>query len=57
MAMKQKMKEDLLCKLFSVYNNTLSGEELCLAVIAICMLINTPTVDDLTRSGGTRKED
>ena len=57
MAMKQKMKEYLLCKLFSVYNNTLSGEELCLAVIAICMLINTPTVDDLTRSGGTRKED
>lgn len=56
MAMKQKMKEDLLCKLLSVYNNTLSGGELCLAVIAICMLINTPTVEDLTRNGGTRKE-
>ena len=56
MAMKQKMKEDLLCKLLSVYNNTLSGGELCLAVIAICMLINTPTVEDLTRNGRTRKE-
>ncbi len=55
MLITEKNKADMLDRLATIYNNTLqpsftlSPNTFCLAVIAICMLENQPTVEDIAR--------
>lgn len=51
MNLKQKEKAAMLNRLISVYNNATIHSDICLSVIAICMLLNSHTDEELTRSG------
>lgn len=49
MGLKLKQKADMMSRLFQVYNNTKCNQDICLSVIAMCMLFHTSTDEDLTR--------
>lgn len=53
--MKAKEKAVIMNRLIQAYNESLSNRDICLSVIAVCMLYNIPTVEELTRHGSTRQ--
>lgn len=53
--LNDKTKEAMMNRLVGVYNNAVTHGDICLSVIAICMLESIPTVEELTRRGSTRQ--
>lgn len=53
--MNDKAKAILLDKLVEIYNSPMSQTDICLSVIAICMLESIPTTEELTRHGSTHQ--
>ena len=56
MALKQKEKAAMMNRLVSIFNDTGSHRDACLAAIAICMLDKTPTDEDITHYHSMRKK-
>lgn len=50
-----KQKTYMLNRLFSVFNDSLSHRDTCLSAIAICMLTDAHTVEDLTAPLNSRQ--
>lgn len=53
--MNDKTKADMMNRLVGVYNNAVSHGDICLSVIAICLLDGIPTTEELTRCGSTHQ--
>lgn len=51
--MESKEKAAIMSRLIQAYNEALSNRDICLSVIAICMLHNITTLEELTAHGST----
>lgn len=55
MSLTMKQKAYMLNRLFSVFNDSRSHRDTCLSAIAICMLTNVHTVEELTASSNSHQ--